>query len=124
MNNFTFTSEFIRHKCALGYLPGGGKSTCHTAVEGEKITHGVVKGCSWHVVRPAAAASQQCAVFVATRQMCLLQTQMLFTHVHPGQAGKATIEVAVSWRRHRHSERETERVSLCPPPRPPFTRSL
>lgn len=85
-------------------LAGWENNTCRTAVEG-KITHGVLKGCSWHVIRPAAA-SQQRAVLVATRQMCLLRTQMLFSRVHPSQAGMATIEVAVSWSRHRHSETE------------------
>ncbi|GAA6069613.1 uncharacterized [Tachysurus ichikawai] len=73
----------------------------------------MLKACCWHVLRPAAA-SQQCVVFVATRQMCLLQTQMLSGRAHRSQAGEATFEVAVSRRRHRHSKRESERVSLRP----------
>lgn len=89
------------------------KSTCRTAVEGKRITPSVLKRCSWHMLRPAAAF-QQCAVFVATRQMCLPQPQMLFSRPHPSQAGEAAIEVAVPRRRHRHSESETERVSLRP----------
>lgn len=95
------------------------KSTCRTAVEGKRITQSVLKRCSWHMLRPAAAF-QQCAVFVAARQMCLPQPQMLFSRPHPSQAGEATIEVAVP--RRRHSERETERVSSRPnhTPSPPF----